>query len=220
MPPTLVSFAVSTQKTGPRSSPPSSRRPGTRSTCLPRKTDANGLPDFESLRTHAGHRVGTASADGTCCVRLGRGRRRHAAEGITKMALGNGIGFAFAEGTDAGPLSSPRCYGAFLLECVGELAKAASCWAAPPRTLSIRLDGETDPWPVDAGPLGGDAPQRLSLPHAHPQGERLPSAGCARTAAWRSPPAEKFAKPRVLIPVFPGTNCEYDTARVFAVAGC
>lgn len=31
--------------------------------------------------------------------------------------------------------------------------------------------------------------------------------------------SEKFAKPRVLIPVFPGTNCEYDVARVFAMEG-
>ncbi|MEG0615829.1 MAG: phosphoribosylformylglycinamidine synthase subunit PurQ, partial [Oscillospiraceae bacterium] len=29
----------------------------------------------------------------------------------------------------------------------------------------------------------------------------------------------KAAKPRVLIPVFPGTNCEYDTARAFERAG-
>ena len=32
-------------------------------------------------------------------------------------------------------------------------------------------------------------------------------------------PAVKVARPKVLIPVFPGTNCEYDTARVFADAG-
>ena len=31
--------------------------------------------------------------------------------------------------------------------------------------------------------------------------------------------ASSFAKPKVLIPVFPGTNCEYDTARVFERAG-
>lgn len=30
---------------------------------------------------------------------------------------------------------------------------------------------------------------------------------------------QSFAKPRVFIPVFPGTNCEYDTARVFEAAG-
>ena len=32
-------------------------------------------------------------------------------------------------------------------------------------------------------------------------------------------PAKPVAKPRVLIPVFPGTNCEYDTARAFIKAG-
>ena len=32
-------------------------------------------------------------------------------------------------------------------------------------------------------------------------------------------PAVKTARPKVLIPVFPGTNCEYDTAKVFAYAG-
>ena len=35
----------------------------------------------------------------------------------------------------------------------------------------------------------------------------------------RKAPAIRTAKPRVLIPVFPGTNCEYDTARVFEKAG-
>ena len=29
----------------------------------------------------------------------------------------------------------------------------------------------------------------------------------------------KIAKPRVLIPVFPGTNCEYDSAKAFENAG-
>ena len=32
-------------------------------------------------------------------------------------------------------------------------------------------------------------------------------------------PAIKVARPRVLIPVFPGTNCEVDTAKAFAAAG-
>lgn len=29
----------------------------------------------------------------------------------------------------------------------------------------------------------------------------------------------KFARPKVYIPVFPGTNCEYDTTRAFEKAG-
>ncbi len=32
-------------------------------------------------------------------------------------------------------------------------------------------------------------------------------------------PAEKVAKPKVILPVFPGTNCDYDTAKAFEDAG-
>ncbi len=39
------------------------------------------------------------------------------------------------------------------------------------------------------------------------------------TAAERPKPALHFAKPRVLIPVFPGTNCEFDTAKALSAAG-
>jgi phosphoribosylformylglycinamidine synthase len=39
------------------------------------------------------------------------------------------------------------------------------------------------------------------------------------TARSGKAPAIKTAKPRVIIPVFPGTNCEVDTARAFEKAG-
>ena len=39
------------------------------------------------------------------------------------------------------------------------------------------------------------------------------------TARYAQTPAIKAAKPRVFIPVFPGTNCEYDTVRAFEKAG-
>ena len=39
------------------------------------------------------------------------------------------------------------------------------------------------------------------------------------TAGCTAAPAVKSAKPKALIPVFPGTNCEYDTARAILAAG-
>ena len=39
-----------------------------------------------------------------------------------------------------------------------------------------------------------------------------PFTWCGRTTCHEGKP---IAKPRVLIPVFPGTNCEYDTAAAF-----
>ena len=49
--------------------------------------------------------------------------------------------------------------------------------------------------------------------------EDKPAKVFTYTAAERVKPSVSVAKPRVLIPVFPGTNCEYDTARVFERAG-
>ena len=46
---------------------------------------------------------------------------------------------------------------------------------------------------------------------------------CAANRAWITVKGERegIARPRVLIPVFPGTNCEYDSARAFEAAlGC
>ena len=63
---------------------------------------------------------------------------------------------------------------------------------------SNRLDGV---FPTDVKKVYG-APKTYSFSAKRP----------TRTAA-------KVAKPRVLIPVFPGTNCEYDTARAFESAG-
>ena len=46
-----------------------------------------------------------------------------------------------------------------------------------------------------------------------------PEAYKRRPAGNRSAVMTGIAKPRVLIPVFPGTNCEYDSARAFIEAG-
>ncbi|MFA9381618.1 MAG: phosphoribosylformylglycinamidine synthase subunit PurQ, partial [Acetanaerobacterium sp.] len=49
--------------------------------------------------------------------------------------------------------------------------------------------------------------------------QETPVEAFSYSAMTRVSPKTKVARPRVLIPVFPGTNCEYDTARQFALAG-
>ncbi len=44
-------------------------------------------------------------------------------------------------------------------------------------------------------------------------------SACAYGMRAAIKPKSTFAKPRVFIPVFPGTNCEYDSARAFERAG-
>ncbi len=48
-------------------------------------------------------------------------------------------------------------------------------------------------------------------------GDALPSPLCTNRNPKR--PAVKIARPRVFIPVFPGANCEYETAKAFEQAG-
>ena len=139
------------------------------------------------------------------------------AEAVFKMALGNGIGFEFEKGADANSLFEPR-FGAYVVE----LAEGREAVGAPlgkttaDYTLSLdgenidlaaleqRYDGaleEVYPTAPDAGKQA--APEMIS--HSHTGARPSPKIG--------------IAKPRVLIPVFPGTNCEYDSARAFERAG-
>ena len=50
-------------------------------------------------------------------------------------------------------------------------------------------------------------------------GEFVPALEHDCPANKRVAPSVRLATPRVVIPVFPGTNCEYDTARAFRRAG-
>ena len=50
-------------------------------------------------------------------------------------------------------------------------------------------------------------------------GEEVKSLEYKVNCFQRVAPAVRLATPRVIIPVFPGTNCEYDTARAFRRAG-
>lgn len=50
-------------------------------------------------------------------------------------------------------------------------------------------------------------------------GEEVKSLEYKVNCFQRVAPAVRLATPRVVIPVFPGTNCEYDTARAFRRAG-
>ena len=47
----------------------------------------------------------------------------------------------------------------------------------------------------------------------------MPWKRCPSTALRRWCPQRTPARPRVIIPVFPGNNCEYDSARAFEQAG-
>ena len=212
VPPTLVSFAVTADKTQHIVSPELKAVGHTLMRLAPEYGE-DGLPKAESLlalfdRVTALLRSGEAVA----CYTPGYGG---IAEAVLKMAIGNGIGVEFADGLTTQDLFGYD-YGAFLLETTKEIPGA-------------RLIGRTVEKP--ALTLRGE---ELSLADLLRRYEdklegvyncNIPTAEQPmETFSYKADkcvaPAIKCAKPKVLIPAFPGTNCEYDSAKAVRDAGC
>ena len=210
VPPTLVSFAVTTDKVGHVVSP-EFKSAGHRAVLLRAELDEQGLPVTASL-LDLFRRV-------TALLREGRAVAAYVpgmggvAEAVMKMAFGNGFGFAFED------LPVERLFtrvpAAFLLEVTEpvEGAELIGCVTADPAFTkageSVRL--------VDLLKTYEDRLEsvfRCNIPDAD-----TPLENFSFTAASRPAPAIKVARPRVLIPVFPGTNCEYDSAKAVRDAG-
>ncbi len=134
-------------------------------------------------------------------------------EGVFKMALGNGVGFETADGLDPEILFTAHA-GDIVVECRDAVFGAVELGRTigqPELRLfdeTVTLDELLDRWEK---PLESVFPTRTSDTGAV---EKISSdRKCALVAR------EHFAAPRVVIPVFPGTNCEYDTARAVSRAG-
>ena len=138
-----------------------------------------------------------------------------AAEAVMQMSFGNRIGFTMAEGVDF------TWYAPWPHAIVAELSEEISCGCA-------KRIGTTTAEPVitigaDSAPIG----ELLSLnesvledvyPSRTPA-DPAPVPVLEAPAFSRTAPRVGAAKPKVLIPVFPGTNCEYDSARAVLRAG-
>ena len=212
VPPTLVSFAVTTQKTSDIVSP-EFKKAGHRVVRLAPEQDENGLPTAESLQkifaeVTALLRSGKAAA----CYTPGMGG---VAEAVMKMGFGNDIGFRFADGVTQEQLFTCD-YGAFLLELTDEdtLREHTLGVTTGDGCISLGQESLTLESLLDAyeGKLEPVYPCCVS-------GQEPPVENFSYTAVSYPAPAIKCAKPKVLIPAFPGTNCEYDSAKALRDAG-
>ena len=210
VPPTLISFAVTTGKTDQIVSP-EAKSAGHRLIRLAPEKDEQGLPKAESLLRVFGEVTALLRANkAVACYTPGMGGD---AEAAMKMAFGNGLGFRFDEALPLERLFGYD-YGAFLLEVTGD---------EPGETVGVFTDdglfrrGEES---VDARELLGlyEDNHESVYPCNIPTPD-LPLETFTYRAESRPAPAVPCAKPRVLIPAFPGTNCEYDSARAVRDAG-
>ena len=210
VPPTLVSFAVTTENIKNIVSP-EFKAAGHKVVILKPEYTADNLPDTASLlkvydEVYALVTAGKAAAIYT----PGMGG---AAEAVLKMAMGNGIGFDFADVSlnDIFGYS----YGSFIIE----LNDDTDC--------GTLLGYTTDKTAITYGAESVDFAN--ILPVYEDKLEDIYSCNIAMPekkietfdykATTFAKPAIRTAKPKVLIPVFPGTNCEYDSAKYAERAG-
>ncbi len=212
VPPTLVSFAVSTAKAQNVVST-EFKAAGDKVILLQPEYDGYGLPDFESVRKTF-DKMEQIIADGRAKAVWTVGYAG-VAEGIAKMCMGNRLGFTFSGMLSPTVLFTP-CYGAFIVELNGD--------AKPDETVIGQTIREYKIYTLDYS-VSMENMQRAweeKLESVFPCRIRTNSKtleAYSFRAESRPVPAVHYAKPRVLIPVFPGTNCEYDTMRVFERAG-
>ncbi|MEJ5929224.1 phosphoribosylformylglycinamidine synthase [Corynebacterium sp. H128] len=135
------------------------------------------------------------------------------AESVLKMGLGEAIGFSFTE--DA-PLYD-YAYGAFVLEWADGVEPTAGEVLGKTTTGGFTFRGTTVSFEdAEAAYLGTLEPV---YPTAVEQTGTTELAGASAVDKPASTATFGGAKPTALIPVFPGTNCEYDSARALRRAG-
>lgn len=210
VPPTLVSFAtaigradrvVSTEFKKPESSVVLLR---------PLIDPESGCPDFASLK--ANYKIAEQMMEQGIVASASSVGYGGLAEALFKMGLGNRIGFRMTADMTTSQMFAPM-YGALVLEMVSD-TPAGELLGETTVDYTLRCCGET----LDMAQLQEIWEQKLEPVYPYrksgPTVEKLSTTIAAPTA-----PKVGVAKPKVVIPVFPGTNCEYDTARAFARAG-
>ena len=235
VPPTLVSFAVTTAEVDDIITNEFKGK-GHRVLLLKPALNEDGLPEIESLKKN--FEAVKRLADDGCVLSAYVPGHGGVAEAVMKMCFGNMIGFRFdnavAEAKDAMRELFGYSYGSFILEigCDGEAAcDQAACDEDLNSILgdALILGETTDENAISLGGESVDLSELLKiyedvLENVYPcnietKHQNIPDLDYTGGPAVKGAPAVLTAKPKVLIPAFPGTNCEYDSARAMAAAG-
>lgn len=224
VPPTLVSFALAPGLASLALSP-EFKKTGSTITLVETPVLASGLPDFDAIKENAEilHQLNKAGKILSLHHIGGAGT----AAALTKMALGNNIGFQANENIHLRPYAAKKFF-AFLIEhdeaevdCIRQALKTCEQIGTTTEAENLVFAGETHAlaelrtaWERTLEPVYPTAPllengDSTILKPAEPKS--LP--------AVLHTPRTKTSKPKVLIPCFPGTNSEYDSALAFNRAG-
>ena len=211
VPPTLVSFAVTTENIDHIISP-EFKGADHKVVVLKPEYDENGLPVTESLLAvyDKVYELVTAKK----CVAAYTPTYGGIAEAVMKMSFGNSIGFAFDDSADMKDIFGYN-YGAFVLELTEDIEVGEILGVTLKDNVILYKEKA-----VDMDTLLKVYEDKLEPVYScnieQGKGE-IPAFSYSEKST--TSPVIKIAKPKVLIPVFPGTNCEFDTAKAMARAG-
>ncbi len=213
VPPTLTSFAVAPVKADKVISQ-EIKKAGSKLVLYTLKRDENDMPDFDSLRlmyekVHSLIKNGKVLSSMTV-------KSNGLVECIFKMAFGNMIGVELNNNV-TNDLLFFAPLGSIILEVEDDfddstaivIGKTTDSDSVKLAGVEIALSEALSTW---QGTLEKVFPTKAGNFTEEPKTYSFTSGAPAVAKS-------KVAKPRVFIPVFPGTNCEYDTKRVFEKAG-
>ena len=218
VPPTLVSFAVDVA-TEKDIITPELKKAGNKLVWLRIETNEYDIPVYEKVMDQYG-KFTKDIHDGKIVAAYALDRHGVAAA-VSKMAFGNGMGVKIEHNVDARDLFAPA-FGDIIAEVpadkVSELGitytvigEVTDSKAIEYKDVKIALDEAEEAWeetlekvfPTNSGAEGQD--------------EKVETGLYDTSDIYIC--SHKIAQPTVFIPVMPGTNCEYDSAKAFERAG-
>jgi len=224
VPPTLVSFALAPGKASLALSP-ELKKPGSSVSLVTIPRDADNLPNFEALKQNAEllHQLNTEGK----LLSLHHIGAPGLAAALAKCCFGNRIGFKGSAGVSPAPSGIlpdvfQERYFTFLLEHTEELPSSLNATIIGQTTAepTLTFNGEThfltelqSAWESILEPVYPTRPEEIG-----DRGSRIADAPLFSSSNIQHP-TFNISRPKVVIPAFPGTNSEYDSAKAFREAG-
>lgn len=219
VPPTLVAFAVNTVNAN-RVISPEFKEEQSQVVYIPLVCDQYEVPDFAELKA-AYQKIEDLMGMGVVLA-ASTVKSGGLAETVSKMCFGNGLGFSFWGDMDEDSLflpdhgsivveikkdaNLPELMGEITYDLIGHTLKEPLIVV---NDIEISLDEAHAAW---------EMPLEKIFPVYTPPLDKKPGKFDFDQPLFGKSCA-KVGKPRVFIPVFPGTNCEYDSAKAFEKTG-
>lgn len=210
VPPTLVSFAISTAKTEDIVSP-EFKKSKNKVYLIKPKYDKNGLPETKSLLSIF-YKINNLMRNKKIlsCYTLTYGG---IAEAVYKMCIGNGFGFEYNSKISLKDIFKYN-YGGFIIETEENIDEIYLGKIISEKYILYKKEK------IDLKKLSLIYENKLEKIYScNIKTNKKPIKNFSYETKNRIVSKIKIAKPKVIIPVFPGTNCEYESAKAFEYAG-